>query len=89
MAAGEYVLTDVKDRRMDFVRSDRKFDGLSMTIRRVKCMLIIGVGDKAVRLGVRSMWGLDRHGRSIASRRSNLSTPSPEAACPSGLPLAS
>lgn len=53
LAAGEYVLTNVKDRRMDSVRWDRKFDGLSMTVRNVKNLSVVGEGDKPVRLIVR------------------------------------
>lgn len=53
LAAGEYVLTDVKDRQMDAVRWDRKFDGLSLTVRNVKNLSLVGEGDKPVRLIVR------------------------------------
>ncbi len=48
--AGEYVLSDVKDRHMDFVRWDPNFDGQTLTIRKVKGLKIIGKGPAPARL---------------------------------------
>ena len=47
---GEYVLSDVKDRKMNFVRWDPNFDGKTLTIRNVVNLKIIGTGDKPARL---------------------------------------
>jgi hypothetical protein len=56
LAAGEYQLSDVTDRQMEFVRWDRKFDGKSLTLRNVKNLSIVGAGDQPVRLIVRSKY---------------------------------
>ena len=53
IAPGEYVLSDAKDRRMDFVRWDPNFDGNTLTIRKVKNLTIVGLGGEPVRLVVR------------------------------------
>ena len=47
---GEYVLSDVKDRKMDFVRWDPNFDGKTLTIRNVEGLRIVGKGNKPVKL---------------------------------------
>jgi hypothetical protein len=47
---GEYVLSEVQDRRMDFVRWDPNFDGKTLTIRKVENLKIVGIGNKPVRL---------------------------------------
>ena len=53
LAPGQYVLSEVKDRQMDFVRWDPNFDGKTLTIRNVKGLKIVGKGEKPVRLVVR------------------------------------
>ena len=53
LAPGEYVISEVSDRCMDFVRWDPNFDGKTLTIRKVQGLRIVGKGDKPVRLIVR------------------------------------
>jgi hypothetical protein len=53
LASGEYFLSDVKDRALDFVRWDAVTDGKSITIRKVEKLRLMGTGEKPVRLLVR------------------------------------
>jgi polygalacturonase len=53
ISPGEYVLSDLKDRHMDFVRWDPNFDGDTLTIRKVNNLTIVGLGSEPVRLVVR------------------------------------
>ena len=53
LAPGDYVLSDVKDRHMDFIRWDPEFDGKTITVRNVKNLKIVGSRGKATRLLVR------------------------------------
>lgn len=50
VAPGEYILSDVKDRHMTYVRWYPEHDGNSLTIRNVKGMTIEGVGSERVRI---------------------------------------
>lgn len=52
LAPGDYVLSNVKDRYMDFIRWDPEFDGQTITVRNVKNLKIVGSGE-ATRLLVR------------------------------------
>ena len=53
LAPGDYVLSDVRDRHMDFIRWDPEFDGKTITVRNVKNLKIIGDRKKPTRLLVR------------------------------------
>lgn len=53
LSPGEYVLSDVKDRYMDFIRWDPTTAGKTVTIRKVQNLRIVGVGKEPVRLIVR------------------------------------
>ena len=50
LAPGEYVLSDVKDRYMDFVRWDPTTAGKTVTIRKVQNLRILSAGKEPVRL---------------------------------------
>lgn len=53
LAPGEYILSAVQDRQMDFVRWDEKSDGKSITIRKVEKLRLVGAGEKPSGLTVR------------------------------------
>jgi len=53
LAAGDYILSDVPDRHMDFVRWDPEFDGKTITIRNVRHLVIRGAKKGPTRLLVR------------------------------------
>jgi hypothetical protein len=52
LAPGVYVLSDVRDRNMEYVRWDPYHDGNTVTIRNVENMKIVGKGTEPVRLVV-------------------------------------
>ncbi len=53
LAPGDYMLSDVKDRYMEFIRWIPEFDGKTVSIRNVKNLKIIGSSGGATRLLVR------------------------------------
>jgi hypothetical protein len=50
LAPGDYDLTGVKDRKMDYVRWDKNFDGLTLTIRNLEGLKIVGRDAKPAHL---------------------------------------
>lgn len=50
LSAGDYMLSDVDDRYMKYLRWDPEFDGNTITIRNVKNLKIIGAQDQVTRL---------------------------------------
>lgn len=61
LTADEYAISSVKDRAMDFVRWEKVFDGLSITLRNVRNMSIVGAGQKPARLIVRPAYAFVLH----------------------------
>ena len=53
LAAGDYILSDVEDRRMEYVRWDPEHDGKTVTIRNVDNLTLIGAKGGKTRLLVR------------------------------------
>ncbi len=53
LSPGDYVLSDVMDRYMDYIRWTPEFDGNTITVRNVKNLKIIGSRGGATRLLVR------------------------------------